>query len=306
MKWHVVLLMLFSVLFFIGGLSADSYRVYQEIWDVGHAVFFAYLIWVLLHTSFMQKQHWFKLFLFTTVFCLFIGWSIELIQLQVGRSFEMKDILNDLLGGYLALLLFVVIQVSCGQSIRVALCLLMLSIFVWVVMPTTMASYDEYVMHKDFPVLADFETPFELSRWKSQSGSLFVVDDKFRSGSKSMRIDLFEGKYPGITLAYFSGDWRDYTSIEFSIFNASDDTLSMELKINDAVHRKLGQKFSDRFNRELSLKPGWNDFSIPLQALKTAPEGREMDLSDIAGVSWFLHRLQQPVSLYIDQLRLVE
>lgn len=305
MKWHYAFLIILSVLLFVGGPESNSHRVYQQAWDTGHMALFAGLIWVLLSLPVLRSRRWFELFLLVTGFCLLIGFAIEILQLLVGRNFEYKDLVNDLLGGYLGLLIYSVRQTHRHIGIRVAMYPLMLLIIVWVLLPVAYAIIDEYIMREEFPILADFETPYELSRWDNNLASLAMTNEYFRYGSKSMRVDFEPGEYPDITLKDFPGDWHRFVSIKFSVFNTSNENLLMELKIYDWQHDLVGgYEFSDRFNRELILRPGWNDFQVAMQDVETAPANRKMDISDIASFSLFLHELKQPQTLFFDSLRL--
>ena len=305
MKWYYGLLILLSILLFVGGPDVNSHRVVQQVWNSGHIVLFAGFVWLLLHLPVLEKRQWYECLLITTVFCLTLGLIIEFLQLLVGRSFEMKDLLNDLLGGYLGFLVFTVRQFWRHQMIRGLMFLLMSGIVTWGVWPVAVNALDELKMNDDFPVLADFETPFELSRWKSNFSDLSIVTDHVRDGLKSMRVDIGLGQYPGVSLAYFVSDWQGFKWLKFSIFNASAESHSIELKIFDEEHKLRGLKYKDRYNRKLVLKPGMNDLLISVDEVKLAPAEREMNLGDIAGVSLFLHDPQQPVTLYVDSLRLL-
>jgi VanZ family protein len=304
MNWRYIFLGLLVLLLFVGGPDSTSHRVYQEVWDTGHMVLFAGLIWVLLFLPVFKSRRWVELFLMVSGFCLIVGFAIEVLQLFVGRNFAMKDLVNDVLGGYLGLLIVTAQQSHRPIVIRVAMYPLMLGIIVWVLLPTTYAIMDEYVMEDEFPILADFETPYQLSRWDNNLATLSIVDKYFRYGNKSMRVDFDAGEYPDITLKDFPRNWGQFTSIKFSIFNTMEENIPMELKIYDWQHDHNGYEYSDRFNRELVLKPGWNDFLISLEEVRAAPEDRKMDLSDISSFSLFLHDLEQPITLYFDNLRL--
>jgi len=305
MNWWYVFSGLLIFLLFVGGPDADSHRVYQEIWDTGHVLLFASLSWGLLRLPVLQARRWIEQFLIISGFCLVAGFAVEVLQLFVNRNFEIKDLVNDLLGGYLGLLIFTAQQLQRQLMLKVVIYSLMLAIIVGVLLPTIFAIVDEYIMQEEFPVLADFETPYELGRWDNNLASLSIVDKIFRHGKKSMQVDFYAGEYPDIALKHFPRDWHGFSAIKFSIFNTAKKDLLIELKIYDQQHKPNGYKYSDRFNRVLTLKPGWNDFLIAMEDISSAPENRKMDLTDIASLSLFLHDLKQPVTLYFDGLMLV-
>ncbi|HEX5636272.1 MAG TPA: hypothetical protein VFY78_04225, partial [Gammaproteobacteria bacterium] len=98
--------------------------------------------------------------------------------------------------------------------------------------------------------------------------------------------------------------WRDFKSVRFSVFSTLNSPVQMQLKIYDALHLSGGYKYADRFNRELIIHPGWNDIAVPVDDVRQAPLGRQMQLENIAGVSLFIQQLQQPAVFYVDGLHL--
>ncbi len=304
MKLGYLIVLLLSALLFIGGPDANSHRIFKEFWDTGHMALFAGLAIILLSLPLFNKKPWWFWFVLITLFSLVLGMSVEVIQSVIGRSFDMDDLLNDLLGGYLGLLIFTALQSQRSIAIRVAMYPLMLLVIVIVLRPLAFVIIDEFVMEDEFPVLADFETPYELSRWDKNLASFSIDDRQTRYGKKAMRIEFSTGKYPGISLNAFLRDWQDYVAVKFSIYNTTDIDLIMELKIYDWQHINNGYEYSDRFNRELTLRPGWNDFSIAMEEIQAAPKQRSMMLGDIASFSLFLHELDKPMTMYFDGLRL--
>jgi hypothetical protein len=62
--------------------------------------------------------------------------------------------------------------------------------------------------------------------------------------------------------------------------------------------------FTDRYNRELLIHPGYNEIRIPLEEIEDAPANRQLDLSSIHIIHLFIIEPQQPMILYIDDLSL--
>ncbi len=304
MKWKYFFIAGLSVLLFIGGPSYYSNRVFQEVWGTGHMVLFAVIVYVAMPFPLLNKKSWPIIWGAVTVFCLIVGMAIEIIQFFVGRSLELKDVVNDLLGGYLGVLIYIVTQSKFRSGIRIATLPIILAIVGFVIKPVAFVIADEFIMEEDFPILADFETDYELSRWDYNLAELYLEHKIVRSGKRSMRVQFEPGEYPDITLKDFPGDWKGFKSIKFSIFNTTKQNVAMKLKIYDWQHVANGYSYSDRFNHELVLKPGWNDFSFLLEDVQSAPKGRTLHISDIASFSLFLHNLKQPMLMYFDNFRL--
>ncbi len=304
MKWQYLFISGLSVLLFFGGPESYSSRVYQEFWDTGHMFLFAGILYLAISFPLLNKKSWPIIWGSVTVFCLVVGIVIEIIQNAIGRSFELKDIVNDLLGGYFGVLIYIAMQSRFRTSTRIATLPILLAIVVFVMKPVAFVIADEFIMEEEFPVLADFETDYELSRWDNNLANLFFDQQTVHSGERSMGVLFEPGEYPDITLKDFPGNWKGYKSINFSIYNTTKQNVEMEFKIYDWQHIANGYSYSDRFNRELVLKPGWNDFSFLLEDVQSAPMERIIDISDIASFSLFLHNLEEPLLMYFDNLRL--
>ncbi|MGB8719066.1 MAG: hypothetical protein WCD46_07125, partial [Desulfobacterales bacterium] len=150
-----------------------------------------------------------------------------------------------------------------------------------------------------------FETTTELGRWNG-SAARTLSGEVFRDGRRSLEISLTCDTYSGVGLKYFPRDWRGYSALEFSVFNPGTAPLALTCRVHDRTHTTARQRYSDRFNRRITIKPGWNDISIALEEIRRAPLTRPMDLSRIDGLGLFSVRLPTPVTVYLDRVRLVK
>lgn len=304
MNWGVLVIGVLSLLLFVGGPDANSHRIFQEIWDCGHLVLFAGIVIVLLNTSFLMMRPRWQQFVIITLFCLVVGMAIEILQLVVGRNFELKDLLNDLLGGYIGFALFMARDSRLANGLRFVAYSLVLIFCLIGISPVLVVVADHFIMQDDFPALADFESSFELSRWDTHLAELAMEGKTVRYGKGAMRIRFLPGEYPDITLKDFVADWRGFKSLRFSIYSTEVTPVNMELKIYDRHHQLSNYAYSDRFNRSLQLNPGWNDISISLDEVHTAPRNRELNMAEIVSFSLFLTQLDKPVIMFFDGLHL--
>jgi len=304
MRWLIMVAGVLTGLLFVGGPDADDGRLYKETWDLGHVVLFALLVVLALKLPRLQRLPVGSLILLCAVIAPAVGLAIEWLQLLVGRDFEYKDVLADTVGAFCGLALHCVWQPGFSRWVRgVGLAgLLLLTAFA--LRYIVMVMIDNTYMRDEFPVLADFETPFELSRWDSNLAQLSLTQEPVRYGHKSLRVDFLAGEYPDITLQEFLSDWRDFKSIRFSLFSSLNQPIQMELKIYDRQHAASRYDYEDRFNRELIINPGWNDIEVSMKDVQRAPDSREMDLAHMAALSVFVDELRQPAVFYFDALRL--
>jgi hypothetical protein len=115
------------------------------------------------------------------------------------------------------------------------------------------------------------------------------------------RLDLRPATYSGLGLDEPHGDWRGYDRFVMTVVSDLDVPLTLALRIHDAAHRN---RYDDRFNTTIVVRPGENRISIPLDGIRLAPARREMDLRRIRGVILFVHNLDHPTHLYLGEMRL--
>ena len=300
---YLFLLILFTLLF-VSGPDSPNHRVYQEFWDTGHLVLFAGLALVLLNLPMLQTRASGVQLAAVLILAIAVGGAIEVIQLVVGRSLELKDLYNDVLGAVLGFMIYLARQQDKPMMMRIAMYPLMLLTVVLGLKSLAYVVIDDYIGKQDFPVLADFETPFELSRWDTNLARLSYSTSYVRYGEKAMKIEFLPGRYPDIALKDFPADWQGFSLLKFSIFNTRSQPVMIKLKIYDWQHVNSGSEYSDRFNKELELEPGWNDIVIDLEKVRAAPAYRQMEMSRIANFSLFLDGLSAPMDMYLDSLHL--
>jgi len=304
MIWGWFLLLILSLLLFVGGPDSHSNRIIKDIWDTGHVALFGLLMYLLLGTPRLKSRKPWIHFCFTTLLCITAGIAIEAAQLIVGRSFEPHDLSSNLLGGYLGFMLYVAVDKTGRNKVRLLMVPLILLILFVTFRPVYISTIDTFVMEKQFPVLCDYETAHELARWDTNLATLHYDSHHVRQGRRAMRIEFQPGKYPDITLQTFHKNWQGCKTLQFSVYSTHDSTIPVNLKVYDSMHIYNGYAFEDRFNSTLTLNPGWNDFTVPMDRIASAPHDRPMDLSEIASFSLFLSNLDRPLILYLDDLRL--
>ena len=300
------------VLFFIGGPNSLSLRSYKCGWDLGHL--FAFFVWVSLFIRFNKRFNrltFLKQFIVVIVASSIIGASIEIVQVYFNRTPSFDDLLRDVVGSILALIWFSPSIKLASRKYHLIIRPCFLILIVVSVIPFSSAVVSDVINRVQFPVLADFETPFELGRWaftgKLTNGSILSKSSEIaRHGKYSMKMALTTKRYSGAYLTHFPADWHEFSFIQFSIFNSSEKSIKISCKIHDSMHIRNGYLFNDRFNTRIILTKGWNDISIPLSKIINAPINRQMDISDIIKFQLFVGKLQKPVVVYVDYIRLVK
>jgi hypothetical protein len=290
--------------FFWGGPGYYASRSFKSAWDLGHILFFLLLsLW--LHGHLRKKKSAGGSFFFPVfILVFFIGFLVELLQsVSSGRSPDLADMLRNQLGCLMAFAFFIRPLPSGGRGTRNLFrgaVLVLLAIAAW---PLSRSLIDEYYAARQFPVLSDFETPFERSRWVNVD-QLREEREIVRHGRKSVRVQLSTAKYSGIALFHFPRDWRGYRTLHCSVYNPQAAGLILNSRIHDIHHKEYNMEFNDRFNRQFSLDHGWNDLAISLEKVMKAPKGRLMNMERIEGFGLFVIQQPQPQVLYLDHVYL--
>lgn len=290
------------VLLFVGGPGPDALRSVRFAWLAGHLVCFA--LWSYLYLAWRGHlavwRQWFEV----TLFCLVVGGAVELLQGQTGREPSWQDLYHDLLGGWLVLVfygqhhrrwsLFRGLLIQFPVVVLTALALL----------PLARAVVDDLIAYRQFPLLSGFETPFEHTRWIGKS-TRQIASTIAHTGEGALQVTLSAGRYPGVFLQYFPADWRSYAALSLRVYHPGSDELELHLRIHDQAHRLSGNAHGDRYNRSVTLQPGWNHLVTPLTAVADAPRDRSFDLQRVAGVGLFAVYLDEPQVIYLDEVRLL-
>jgi hypothetical protein len=294
---------LLAVLLFVDGPGYLAPRSLCAAWDLGHIVAFSLwshllLTWGPLRETSPGRQWGIVLF-----FCLAAGASTEGIQFLLGGDASTGDILRDMVGGVFALSWFSpsskVLTVRVRRVARtVATALLLIAC-----VPLAAALTDEGIARFQFPVLSDFETPFEASRWDGDAR--FSVDRSVaRHGKASLRVDMDTSLYSGVALVYFPRDWRGYHFLNLEVLNPSQEEIDITCRIHDQRHADGEQRYEDRFNKTFRLRSGWNRLRVDLEEVARAPVGRTLDLGTIRAIGIFASRLSTPRTIFLDHIRL--
>jgi hypothetical protein len=308
MPFSKSVLILFSTvclfLLFVGGPEFMQSRSMDQAWDMGHVLLFTVWSWCFLY--WLVKKYRFSFRKNAALLLLFgflIGGGIELAQMGFeGRTSSLGDLTRDLIGCVLTIGFSRIKMKPIPRSVRLVQ-MFGIGLLIWSLVPLCIALVDEQVSWSRFPLLADFETPFEADRfggdaiWRRDQG-------QSRSGKYALRIELDTTTYSGLSLKYFKRDWRGFRTLAFSVYNASDNPLQLSSRIHDRFHSANGNQYKDRFNTRFNLQPGWNDLEINLAHVRSAPKYREMDMEHIAAWGIFVIRQEVPRLLYLDNIRL--
>jgi len=282
--------------------TIDKRSLYY-LWESGH-LFLFFLGWHLLYLLHQRLSSFdfFRQLAFLLGATLVGSGVVEGMQgFIAGKSLSMGDILGDVAGAMLYLSFRYKRQWARYFPLH-GMALLLAGIVFW---PFFCSLFDEILARHQFPLLADFETPFEKSRFEGKSGSGARSDEQAFHGRHSLRLSLRPGPWSGMTLKYFPSDWQGYIHLHFSVFNPNEQPVSLEVWIRDTVHEQGKKPYNDLFSRIIDVPAGsWTEVRISLDEVQQGPHGREMDLGQITGIGFFVDKEKNPLTLYLDTIRL--
>ncbi len=293
----ILVIVILAPFLFLGGPETTSSPVFPAIWNLGHLPIFAALTVCFRLTFFKTEfQPGFVKFVFFSLLVLFLGVAIEWAQYGLNRNPDWHDIWRNQLGAWLAwsVLARPSNPVKWGRIILGAFLLFEIFLIFQVV-------WIDWKIQNQLPIISRLEKESDLEYW---GGNISLSQDVAAIGNSSLKVTLTTTKYSGTGLKYFPYDWRNYSFLEFEVYNPDPDPLRLTLVVRDKTHDQEGYNYYNRYNDGILVIPGWNHIEIPLEDIQNAPKNRKMDMKNIIGLGLFATNLEQPRVIYFDDFRL--
>ena len=291
--------LLIAPFLFVGGPDWASGPLLKSVWNLGHILLFALL------TLAVRPWQWlggWRLWLVVTAVLLAVGTGIELIQGEYNRDLDGRDLLRNLIGGWLIIAWRPVFlpgtRASARQCLLAATATLLLCFELG---GTGIVAARQWQVHHQLPQLYDFSHQNPEPFW---SGNPAVSGSHSVNHPHSLKIALGTETYSGISLDNLPSDWQGFERLVITLFNPSTEPLALTLRINDVAHDRSEHAYNDRYNTRLILEPGFNTFTRNLADIENAPADRTMDMSQIRRMGLFAVRLPEPRTVYLSDLRL--
>ncbi len=297
----LVMLVFTCPLFFIGGPDVYSSALFNNFWNYGHVIFFAGVLLLAVQlrpVPFGMNWLWILLTIFT------LGVTIEFAQMFIGRDASWSDVSHNILGALIALCWG---QRAIGRrSLLIGLRVLSLIFMVPMLSESAQLVYSDWQMRKQFPLINNFEASYELRQLANigEHVSKQRVGNYTSNGQFALAVTLAVDTYSGIKWVGRYGDWSGYQFFAIDIYNPAAETLQVVLKIADLQHDRGANALDDRFNRRVSLNPGWSNLRIAMDEIRNAPAKRQMRIDEVNCLEIFAVNLPKPQVIYMDNLRL--
>lgn len=301
MPRRLLLLALFvvvaSLLLFVQLPVSPTYAG-RTIENAGHTpLFFIGTLFVLAILRHDFRMPGLRLYTFGALIGAGAGFLSEVIQKPMRRDASWEDVAADCVGVLLALALYAFFdrRSEIGGKTRAAALLIVAGCLTTYLAPvvTMVRAY----VHRDgqFPVLANFSSPIEMS-WIVGYGSSRQIRDEV------LEVEFEANPWPGISFHEPVPDWRSFKTLVVDVENPDADPLNLVLRIDDIGH---GRIFADRFNRRFELAPGERrTLEISLDEVRRAPRNRLMNMAEISNVTLFRGRASGSRHLRLHSMRL--
>lgn len=230
------------------------------------------------------------------------GIAVELIQPSFGRSASFTDIYYNFVGIVAALAIGASRKFKTPQRIGTHL----LCIFL-IASSFTVPAIGALTLHKrneSLPSLLNFEESWQQRLYRAGGSANLSITSRpqgWENSSTTLKVDFQKTNYPGFSIPHIYPDWRGFDTIKLSVFSKNDEAQRITIRVHDEHHN---QRYQDRYNENFVIQPGLNQLIIELNAIKQRPEGRDMDMENIAGLAMFSASPKEIFSLYFDDLRL--
>ena len=295
---------LILVVLVFAGKNNYHLRSFLVAWDSGHI--FAFWLWThLLLTRWpgMAAQSAWRQIAICIAIMVLASVAIEAIQEAMGRSFSFFDIRKNIVGCAVAIFITSPVRKQLARTVRILFQLLVVVAAIYELIPLGRATIDDIIARQQFPVLCSFETPFEKDRWIGPA-SLQIDRDISKQGRASLKLIPTSKQRTKATLMYLVRDWRGFNYLDLDVYNPKTDVVRFNLGVHDEIYYQNGWQGTDRFVGYFGLNHGWNHLRIPMEEIRTAPEGHEMQISNIREITIWAWQNSLPSTIYIDMLKL--
>jgi VanZ family protein len=294
-----------AVGFVVGGPPEDT-RFWNGLFDVGHALLFAMLMWSSLRVAGLfesSKRPRPRHALTALAIVLALAGISEVMQrFQPTRHPSFADFLRDAAGAGAVYLVWTTTRplqrvktVLLRRGLACTFILLVLAEF-----GLTLEIYAE--RDRAFPVLLRFENRWwERQLLSVRGGQLSATANVPGSPLPCARLVLQPVRVPALSFDEPYPDWSHAQRLVFSIVSYHEQTFRLRFRVSDADYN--GDD-ADAFYRDLDLEKGPHQIDIPIEEIRRAPRARELDLTRIRNITLFVWRPSESIDMCLGPLYL--
>lgn len=295
-------------------MEPESTPIWQALFDSGHALLYGLVSLIVLALLDTLWPTWrrSRRYLESFGIAMVAGTVMEGLQSFGPREPQVIDLLRNALGS----VAFLAVVASHDSSAlpdaprprlwaRVGLHTGAALALVIAFVPVILAAGAIVARDRAFPSLCGFDTV-----WERQL--VFVnetADIEYRPsggasrgrGGSAAYVTYRPGRHSILTLYDPYPDWTSYENLSFMVRSELAEPVRLTLWIEDDHHHAGIEGW---FSRKLTIEPGENQFTIPLETIRTTAKKRKLDLRRIHKISLYGSRVETTFSLTLDDFRL--
>lgn len=265
---------------------------------------FAMLLFLLL----VQKVSQRAAITLTAITALAAGILGELSQFLSSGQTSLSDLLSDSLGilfGICIGLLLITRRKNRSNRRHTTLLVMFSAIIALIVVyPVAHAVHNLVSQNRAMPTIMDFEENWQtraLFPMHGASTALRPAPDSWgNENGQAVYVELSPMPFSGAKI-YPVSNWSEYTFLTFTAASGNSGNFEIVLRINDDAHNG---NFSDRFGRRFELSSKKRVYRIPISEIRSAPADREMDITHIHAIFFFMRHPTGEETLILDDVRL--
>ena len=280
----------------------DTTLFWDGVFDAGHTLLFAVVMWLTL-LLIRQLLPWLSpapaIAFAITLLLAALSEGVQL--LQPTRNPNAADFLRDAAGALLAWLLYAAARSGVRRrnawALRTGAVLILVGVAVQFLL--ILDVYDK--RDGAFPTLARFDGSTWETRLMRLGNASLTAPPPGAGPDLPRRLALSPGPTAGFTMSEPVPDWTGYERLVFDARTSASTPVQLTVRVFDRFYRGGDQ---NAFVRNVTITSQPQRIEIPLKDIRVGPRRRELDLRQVRGVSLFVWRLQHPVELQLEPLRL--
>lgn len=282
-------------------------EVWSNIFNVLHVLLSASIALVSLRLSRKLLAGWLTRpwlhYVWAGVVVFVLGGGLEVAQFFAPGLPSVFDLVIDLAGGAAALGFVFGRSLRHRPALRWAIEAGSLGLFVCALASPCAALWQATVRARIFPVLCSFSDS-ELRYVGLNDGAELTTLERAEGLAPEWRVGLTfpaDRDYPGLELAAPAGDWSRSQELVIPLYSTDLRPFRLLLRVHDEAHTG---DFDDRFNIELTVESGRNEFRIPIPHIASGPRLRDLNLANVEALVLFAPRPSQEHHVLLGTWRL--
>lgn len=286
----------------------DDDRVIRALMNAAH--FPAFCLFTVTMFFFTKRRSFFGNYGSIAITCVVVIIIVEFLQPLSGRTKNILDCAYGVAGVCVALVGLYIRHENKPSWARWGYVSGILTITAFILYPVGQEWYAGRFRAKQFPVLGSFETSAELHVWKARGWAMIdsveparldLSNKYFSQGNRSLRIQTSAGNWTGVKYLAGDMDWGRFKSLAFDTYNTGEE---FPLHIRIADRDSSDSSYHSRYNKVITVLPGWNMIRIPMVEIISGPKERLLNIQAIRKITLCTGEKGPSRVFFIDHVRL--